>query len=476
MLDYHGDFPGVATYEDRTLWMSISPDPWRLLTGGPSTTPSTRSSSEIIDYRKEHLGKNMSISYLHPIHAVRGHGVFLLDDTGRRFLDTVNNVAHVGHEHPRVVAAGQRQMAVLNTNTRYLHDTIVEFVEALLKTMPPSLNVAYVVNSGSEANELALRLARTGTGQQDMIVSEMGYHGNTTGCVAISSYKFDGPGGKGPSKHVHVIPTPDVYRGKYRSPDEKAGINYGSHVRGALKMIKEQGRGPAALIMESVISCGGQVELPAGFLTHAYSDVRNAGGVCIADEVQTGCGRAGDHFWAFAQHGVTPDIVTIGKPIGNGHPLGVVVTTQRLAEAFQNGMEYFNTFGGNPVSCAVGLEVLRVIEEENLRDNARIVGGYLKAGLRELMQDFEILGDVRGPGLFLGIDLVTSRETRQPATRQAAYVVNRMRGKGILMSTDGPFNNVLKIKPPMVFSLEHADFLMGALAQVLKEDFLRVGS
>jgi 4-aminobutyrate aminotransferase-like enzyme/Ser/Thr protein kinase RdoA (MazF antagonist) len=474
MLGKQGDFPGVAYAPQRSLWKSICPDPWLLLTGKASDAPAILSSQSIVDYRKEHLGKNMSISYREPIKMVSGSGVHLQDDTGRRYLDTVNNVAHVGHEHPRVVRAGQRQMAVLNTNTRYLHDNIVKFVEAMLETMPPQLDVAFIVNSGSEANELGMRLARNYTGQKDMIVSEVGYHGNTGGCIEISSYKFDGAGGKGAAPHVHVVPIPDVYRGLYRANDPHAGSKYAGHVKQAIANMQAQGRNPAAFIFESVISCGGQVELPENFLKQAYQHVRDAGGVCLADEVQTGCGRAGDHFWAFQQHDVVPDIVTIGKPIGNGHPLAVVVTTQAIANAFKNGMEYFNTFGGNPVSCAIGLEVLKVIREEGLQQNAKTVGNYLKAGLRNLMDQFPIVGDVRGPGLFIGFELVKDRVAKTPATEQAAYFANRMRDKGILMSTDGPFNNVLKIKPPLVFSSANADFLLDAIRSVLREDVMRV--
>jgi 4-aminobutyrate aminotransferase-like enzyme/Ser/Thr protein kinase RdoA (MazF antagonist) len=472
MLGKQGDFPGVGLAHQRKVWQSISPDPWLLFTGKASPEVPALSNDAIVAYRRQHLGKNMSISYREPIKMVRGHGAYLLDDAGRKYLDTVNNVAHVGHEHPRVVAAGQRQMAVLNTNTRYLHENLVKFVEVLLNTMPSELNVAFVVNSGSEANELAMRLAKTYTEQKDMIVSEVGYHGNTNGCIEISSYKFDGSGGKGVTPFVHVIPITDVYRGLYRANDPKAGSKYASHVRDAVNKIQSLDRAPAALIYESVISCGGQVELPAGFLKEAYQLVRNAGGVCVADEVQTGCGRAGDHFWAFQQHDVVPDIVSIGKPIGNGHPLGVVVTTQAIADAFKNGMEYFNTFGGNPVSCAIGLEVLKVIKDEGLQQNAKVVGGYLKSGLQSLMNTFQIIGDVRGPGLFIGFELVKDRQTKQPATEQAAYFANRMRDKGILMSTDGPFNNVLKIKPPLVFSQSNADFLLESIAKVLEEDYM----
>jgi 4-aminobutyrate aminotransferase-like enzyme/Ser/Thr protein kinase RdoA (MazF antagonist) len=468
-----GDFPGVAQDKQRALWTSVCPDPWLLLTGKSSDPSPSLSKQEIVSYRKQHLGKNLSISYRDPIKMVRGQGVYLLDDTGRRYLDTVNNVAHVGHEHSRVVRAGQRQMAVLNTNTRYLHENLVKFVEALLATMPPALNVAFVVNSGSEANELAMRLAKTYTNQKDMIVSQVGYHGNTNGCVEISSYKFDGPGGKGAALHIHVVPIPDVYRGIYRSDDAQAGSKYAHHVKQAVDKIQAAGRKPAAFIFESVISCGGQVELPRNFLKESYQHIRQAGALCVADEVQTGCGRAGDHFWAFQQHDVVPDVVTIGKPIGNGHPLGVVVTTQAVADAFKNGMEYFNTFGGNPVSCAIGLEVLRVIKDEGLQENAKIVGDYLKNNLKTLMQQHAIIGDVRGPGLFIGIELVKDRISKAPATEQTSYFANRMREKGILMSTDGPYENVLKIKPPIVFSKANANFLIDCMDKVLKEDFMK---
>ncbi len=473
MLGQQGDFPGVCLPHQASIWKSLCPDPWLLITGEKSSATQVLTKDEIVDFRKHHIGKNLSISYKDPIKMVRGAGQYLIDDIGRRYLDTVNNVAHVGHENPRVVKAGQRQMAVLNTNTRYLHENMVEFVKELLSTFPPELNVAFLVNSGSEANELAMRIAKNHTGQKDMIVSEVGYHGNTNGCVDISSYKFDGKGGKGKPLHTHVIPIPDTYRGLYRANDPKAGSKYADHVQETIAHLQQEKRKPAALIFESVISCGGQVELPKNFLKEAYQHVRAAGGVCIADEVQTGCGRSGEHFWAFQQYDVVPDIVTIGKPIGNGHPLGVVVTTQAMADSFKNGMEYFNTFGGNPVSCAIGMEVLRVIKDERLQQNAKEVGNYLKNGLQSLMNDFEIIGDVRGPGLFIGFELVTDRETKTPATEQASYFANRMRDKGILMSTDGPYNNVLKIKPPIIFSIKDSDFLLHSIEKVLKEDLMK---
>ncbi|MFM7328597.1 MAG: aminotransferase class III-fold pyridoxal phosphate-dependent enzyme, partial [Bacteroidota bacterium] len=319
MLDMLGnthDFPGVCPPDLLPVWKSICPDPWKVLTGEPCPAITSKTKENIVGYRRQHLGKNLSISYKDPIIMLRGDRQYMIDHLGRRYLDTVNNVAHVGHEHPRVVRAGQRQMAVLNTNTRYLHENIITFTEELLATVPAPLDVVFLVNSGSEANELAIRLARTYTGQRDMIVSQTGYHGNTNMCVEVSSYKFDGPGGKGAEPHIHVVPMPDTYRGLYRAEDRGAGLKYAAHVGGAISKIRTAGKGVAAMLFESVISCGGQVELPAGFLKESYRMVRAAGGLCIADEVQTGCGRAGDHFWAFEAHDVVPDILTIGKPIG----------------------------------------------------------------------------------------------------------------------------------------------------------------
>ncbi len=475
LMGWEGDFPGVAFPRWREVWKSICPDPWLLLFGRPSPPPPAAfSASQIMDFRREHLGKNLSVSYKKPLNMQRGWRQYLFDDTGRRYLDTVNNVAHVGHEHPRVVRAGQRQMAVLNTNTRYLHENIVRFSEELLATFPKELSVAFFTNSGSEANELAMRLAKNFTQQKDMVVVEVGYHGNTQGCVDISSYKFEGPGGKGAPLHTHVVPIPDVYRGIYRGNTLETGLKYAAHLGEAAKKIQHEGRGVAAFICESVISCGGQVTLPPGYLAAAAQQVRAAGGLLISDEVQTGCGRHGQHFWAFEEHGVVPDIVTVGKPIGNGHPLGVVVTTPAIADAFANGMEYFNTFGGNPVSCAIGREVLRVIKDEGLQQNALETGAYLTAALRDLASRYPVIGDVRGPGLFLGFELVDDPVTLAPSERKATYLSNRMRELGVLMSTDGPFHNVLKIKPPIVFDKRDADFLMGMLERVMGEDVMRL--
>jgi 4-aminobutyrate aminotransferase-like enzyme/Ser/Thr protein kinase RdoA (MazF antagonist) len=477
-----GDFPGVAFPSHQGVWRSICPDPKLLLTGTVLSSFFKKNEKhgdeislvEIISQRRQKLGKNLSVSYRKPLKIVRGFKQHLYDSEGRRYLDTVNNVAHVGHEHPAVVEAIQRQSAVLNTNTRYLHDNILRFADRLLATLPLPLEVVYVVNSGSEANELALRLARNFTGQHDIIVVEAGYHGNTGACLDISSYKFDGPGGKGAPPFVQVVPMPDTYRGNYKGNDPRNGAKYAAHVQQAVKKIQMSGRGIAAFICESILSCGGQIVLPDNYLKEAYHHVRSAGGVCIADEVQTGCGRVGSQFWAFGLQGVVPDIITIGKPIGNGHPLAVVVTTREIAEAFDNGMEYFNTFGGNPVSCAVGLEVLRIIKAEGLQEHAFETGSYLLNGLMELSGQFPIIGNARGQGLFLGYELVSNPERLTPAPMQASYLCNRLRELGILASTDGPLHNVIKIKPPMVFDRQDADSLLEMTAKVLKEDFMKV--
>lgn len=474
MLGKKGDFPGVAGPGQRNVWRSLSPDPNAIL-GVPvgAFPPDPRTRREVLSSRREHIGRSLSVSYRRPLKIVRGHMQYLYDDEGRAFLDAVNNVPHVGHSHPRVVAASHRQMAVLNTNTRYLHDNLVDYAERLCAKLPEPLRVCFFVNSGSEANDLALRLARAYTGQRDLLILDGAYHGNLTSLIDISPYKFDGPGGEGAPPHVHKVPLPDPYRGPYRGYSAKAGAQYADHVRERIDSLAAQDRGISAFIAESLPGCGGQIVLPDGYFKEAFRHVREAGGVCIADEVQVGFGRVGSHFWGFETQDAVPDIVTLGKPIGNGHPLGAVVTSVEIAGAFDNGMEYFNTFGGNPVSCAIGLEVLDIIEEEGLQDNALEVGGYLMESLRALAPDRPIIGDVRGMGLYLGVELVLDRDMLEPGGHQASYAANRMRDHGVLISTDGPLHNVLKIKPPLVFTRENADDLLRCLGKVLEEDYLR---
>ena len=471
MMGFETNFPGVCAYNQLAVWSAICPDPNLLFKCPELVKETTATNSDLITERKNHLGKSLSLSYKKPLKILRGEMQYLIDETGRRYLDTVNNVAHVGHEHPRIVKAGQNQMAVLNTNSRYLHENIIAFAKELCKTLPEELSVIHFVNSGSEANELALRMAQAYTNQKDMIALEVGYHGNTGACIAISSYKFDGKGGKGAPEHTHIVPLPDSFRGKYRGTNAETGLQYAAHIQHKIGTIKSKGRGIAAFIAESIVSCGGQIDLPDNYLSTAYNYVRQAGGVCIADEVQVGFGRVGKKFWGFQLHNVVPDIVTMGKPIGNGHPLAAVACTPAIAQAFANGMEYFNTFGGNPVSCAIGLEVLKVINEENLQQNALTIGEYLKSNVQLLQQHFPLIGDVRGEGFFLGIEL--TEPGKIPATNKTAYLADRMKDHGILMSVDGPQNNVLKIKPPMCFNKENADELLRYLEKILKEDFMQ---
>jgi len=440
----------------------------------PTPQRQGRSKQQILNLRDQFIGKSLSISYHKPLKIIRGAFQYLFDEEGRTYLDAVNNVPHVGHCHPRIVKAAQKQMTILNTNTRYLHDYIIEYAQRLTSKMPDPLKVCFFVCSGSEANDLALRMARNHTGQNDIVVVDGAYHGNTTANIEISSYKFDGPGGKGAESYIHKVPMPDLYRGLYRADDPEAGRKYADHVQSAIEQIQHDGKNVAAVICESLLGCGGQIVLPQNFLKEAFQYVRNAGGVCIADEVQVGFGRVGIHFWGFETQNVVPDIVTLGKPIGNGHPLAVVITTPEIAESFNNGMEYFNTYGGNPVSCAVGMAVLDVIEEEKLQENALRVGTYLKKRLEELKENFPIIGDVRGLGLFIGVELVLNRETLEPAARQAATIIERMKEEGILISTDGPLHNVLKIKPPLVFDKANADFLVETLRGILEEDVVRL--
>jgi len=469
LLDLNANFPGVAFASQRAVWTSLSPDP-NLLTGIPKERfPADESSpQQTLAARRSRLGTNLRLSYQPPLKIVRGWMQYLYDETGRAFLDFYNNVPIVGHSHPRVVQAAQGQLALLNTNTRYLHDAINRYAQRLTALLPEPLSVCFFVNSGSEANELALRLARAHTGHEAVIVLEHAYHGNTSTLIDISPYKFDGPGGRGRQEWVHVAPLPDDYRGKYRREDTRAGEKYAAHIGELLDNLSTKGL--CAFIAETLPSVGGQIVFPPGYLADAYGRVRAAGGVCIADEVQTGFGRLGTHFWGLETQNVIPDIVVLGKPIGNGFPLGAVITTSEIARSFDNGMEFFSTFGGNAVACAAGSAVLDILESEHLQERARRVGGHLKQSLLALQKKYPLIGDVRGSGLFLGLDLVLDPSARMPATRQAEYVVNRLRECGILTGTDGPHHNVIKLRPPLIIAESDADIFTGVLANILAED------
>ncbi len=423
--------------------------------------------ADLLHERKENIGHNLSISYKKKIKIIKGALQYLYDDKGETYVDCVNNPSHVGHCHPTVVKKMQKQIATLNTNTRYLNDNIIEFAKKLKQTLPPSLSVCYFTNSGSEANDLAIRMSRHFTKQKDVIVLDHAYHGTSTTTMEMSPYKFDGKGGFGQMPWIHKAMNPDLYRGPYQYNDIEAGKKYAADVKRIVEELESQGKSPAAFICETLLGVGGQMPLPPDYLKEVYKIVKKAGGIFIADEVQVGFGRVGEKFWGFELQDVLPDIVVMGKPIGNGHPLAAVVVTEELAKSFDNGMEFFNTFGGNPVSMATGIAVLDVIQSEDLQQHALEVGNHLMNGLKELMKKYDIIGDVRGHGLFIGAELVRNRITKEPAVPEIDLIVEQMKERGFLLSTDGPLYNVLKIKPPIVFSKKNADNMVRNLDEVL---------
>ncbi|XP_024138670.1 5-phosphohydroxy-L-lysine phospho-lyase [Oryzias melastigma] len=428
---------------------------------------------ETLAMRLRLIGQSCRLFYKEdPVKIVRARGQYLFDENGKRYLDCISNVQHVGHCHPTVTKAAAAQMDLLNINSRFLNDNIVLYAARLAATLPEKLCVFYFVNSGSEANDLALRLAQQYTQNQDVVVLDHAYHGHLMSLIDISPYKFRKLAGQ--KDWVHVAPLPDIYRGIYREDHPNPGQAYADTVKDLIEEIHRKGRKISAFFAESLPSVGGQILLPQGYSNKVAEYVRSAGGVFVADEVQTGFGRVGSHFWGFQLQGENfcPDIVTMGKPMGNGHPVACVATTAEIAEAFTaNGVEYFNTFGGNPVSCAIGLAVLDVIEEEDLRGNALRVGEHLQVLLKKLQARHEVIGDVRVAGLFAGVELVTDRQKRTPATNLAALVVKRLKEEDrICMSTDGPWDNVLKFKPPMCFSVEDADLVVTCMDRILSDN------
>lgn len=461
LLGMGTDVHGVGHDAALDAWRGIFLDPQLVLHAAADlAAPLQRGSDALRLRRRVRLGRMLSLAGDPPLNIVRGRGQYLFDEHGNRYLDMVNNVCHVGHCHPRVVAAGQQQMARLNTNTRYLHDHIIALADRLVETLPEPLSVCFFVNSGSEANDLALRLARAHTGADDVLVLDHAYHGHLSSTLAVSPYKFQRAGGAGRPPGTRVCPLPDAYREGFRRDDAKAGRRHARSVAEAVAALRDEQRRPAAFIAESVGGVAGQVVLPDGYLQAAYGHARDAGAVCIADEVQVGLGRMGRVFWGFQTQGVVPDIVTVGKPLGNGHPVAAVITTAAIARSFDNGMEYFNTFGGNPVSCQVALAVLDAIDADDLMHNARERGRQLVEGLEALANRHALIGDVRGIGLFVGAELVRDRDTLAPATDEARALVAHARRRGILLSTDGPLDNVLKMKPPMCLTAADIDHLL----------------
>ena len=450
-------------------WLAINPiaaeTSFRRAAGFPAKNPLPV--EKMLSKRYEHMSSILSVSYDNPIYMKGAAFQYMYDAYGNTFLDAYNNIPHVGYTHPKVVEAGQRQMAKLNTNTRYLYDSLNEYAEKLLAKFPDSLNKVFFVNSGSAATDLALRMATIHTGHKKIMVMEHGYHGNTRAAIDVSYYKFSNPKGSGKKEHIVVAPIPDTYRGKYTNDNGSAGKSYAEE---AINLIENSETPIGAFISEPVIGCGGQVPLAKGYLKHLYPVIRKQGGVCIDDEVQTGFGRMGDHFWGYEAQEVVPDMVILGKPMANGHPMGAVVCTSEIAASFEKGVEFFSSFGGNPVSCAIALSVLEVIEEENLQENAKISGDYYKSLLAALQKKYPCIGDVRGSGLFLGVEIVKDN-SMEPDTELAHHIKNELRNRHILISTDGPYDSVLKTKPPLCFSKEDAFKTVEQIDDILKKHY-----
>ncbi|GGG45112.1 aminotransferase [Croceivirga lutea] len=467
-IDPANSYASISEVNARQMlhkWLAINPikaeNTFRKAAGFTAiTTPAIET---IIQRRHQYVSNSLSLSYEHPIHMSRSAFQYMYDTAGNTFLDAYNNIPHVGHSHPKVVKAGQQQLAKLNTNTRYLYDQLADYAEKLRSYFPDSLNKVFFVNSGSAASDLAIRMALYHTKAKQLMVMESGYHGNTQTAIEISDYKFNNPKGEGQKNHILKTPLPNTYQGKYAEV-KNAGELYG---KDAVQQISKASEPIAAFICEPVVGCAGQIPLAEGYLKEVYPAIRSQGGVCISDEVQTGFGRLGDYFWGYEAQGVIPDMVILGKPIANGHPMGAVVCTQEIANSFEKGVEFFSSFGGNPVSCAIATAVLEVIEEENLQQNAKKVGEYYQNQLKQLAKKHKCLGDVRGYGLFIGIEIVQIG-TKNPDTALAKHLKNQMRKSHILLSTDGPFDNVIKSKPPLCFSKENVDTVVSNLERILE--------
>lgn len=444
-------------------WVAINPikanDLFRAAVG--LDRKKRKTTDEQLRRRNTNFSASLSLSYKNPIHMHQSAFQYMYDAEGNTFLDAYNNIMLAGHCHPKVVKAGQQSMAKLNTNTRYLYEELLQYSEKLLVKFPARLNKVFFVNSGSAASDLAVRLVTSHTKRQKMMVLEHGYHGNTRMAIDLSHYKYNHQNGTGKKANIIETPMPKAFRSGY-SDDGTAGEYFAKQ---AIEQIRIHNGEIGAFIAEPIVGCGGQVPLAKGYLKHIYAAIRAQGGLCISDEVQVGFGRLGDYFWGYEMHDVEPDLVIIGKPMGNGHPIGAVVTTEEVAKSFEEGPEFFSSFGGNPVSCAIGNAVLEVIEEEKLQQHAKAVGDYLKDKLSALQIEYPEIADVRGNGLFLGVEILTKQG--EPNTDFAAKIKNELRNRHILISTDGPFDNVLKIKPPLSFNRDNADTLVNEIALCL---------
>ncbi|WP_325436554.1 aspartate aminotransferase family protein [Pseudomonas nitroreducens] len=416
----------------------------------------------LIERRARLLGPAYRLFYERPLHTVRGEGVWLYDNQGNRYLDAYNNVASIGHCHPRVVQAIASQAAVLNTHTRYLQEGILDYAEDLLATFPEGLDQVMFTCTGSEANDLALRIARQYTGGTGVIITRFAYHG-VTGTISELSPSL-GAGITLPA-HARTVRAPDAYR----LGAENVGKLFADDVRAAIADLRAHGIKPAALLLDGIFASDGVLADPAGFLAEAVKVAQDEGLLYIADEVQSGFARTGDAMWGFQRHGVQPDLVTLGKPMGNGQPIAGVVVRPEILESFGREVRYFNTFGGNPVSCAAAQAVLDVIRDEQLQERSQRIGAFMLQGIRQLAERHELIGDVRGAGLFLGVELVTDRTAKTPAANQTRQVVNAMRERGVLISAAGPMENILKIRPLLAFEQEHAELFIDCLDKALKD-------
>ena len=442
-------------------WIKISPykaeDAFREACGFKKLK--TTKISSLISRRKEIFSSNISLSYSTPIFFKKAAFQYMYDANGNTFLDAYNNIPHVGHCHPKTIKIGRNQMSKLNTNTRYLYDSLYNYSEKLLATFPKSLNKVFFVNSGSEASDLAIRIAKWYTKKNKLMVVEQGYHGHTQIGIEISDYKFNNANGIGQQNHILKIPLPN-YKNEIKSIDEQ--------IEGFDDQLNSNKNQIALFISETILGCAGQVPLPKKFLKNVYSKIRNQGGICIADEVQTGFGRTGNNFWAFEDQGVIPDIVILGKPMANGHPMGAVITSEEISNSFSEGVEFFSSFGGNPVSCEIANSVLEIIDDEELQSKALEIGDYYKKELNRLKNNTFFIGDIRGSGLFLGIEIITATGDANPILAQK--IKNGLRDKFILIGTDGKFNNIIKTKPPLCFSRQNVDQVVKEISKILDEN------
>ena len=462
LLTTDTDVPLLVRPELAPGWLALTTDPAPLL-----GLPVVAADPDPMPRRVAHLADVQEHYYAHPPRIERGWRVHLVDTDGRAYLDMVNNVASVGHAHPRIGAAVSRQLALLNTNSRFHYGAIADFADALSATLPDPLDTVFLVNSGSEATDLAIRLAQAATGRPDIVAVREAYHGWTSASDAVSTSIADNP--NAPDSRpgwVHVVDAPNPYRGRHRDAE---AMQYGPEAAAHIRTLAASGRPPAAFIAEPFFGNAGGVALPDGYLEHVYTAVREAGGLAIADEVQVGYGRLGAWFWGFEQQGVVPDVVAVAKSMGNGHPLGAVITSREIAARYRAGGYFFSSTGGSPVSSVVGLTVLDIIRAEGLQANARVVGAHLKAGLAALADRHPLIGAVHGSGLYLGVEFVRDRAARDPATAETAAICNRLLDLGVIMQPTGDFLNVLKIKPPLVLAAEQADFFVAQLDRVLTD-------